>query len=192
MSVDLYNKAYHFTHVDNLRTIARHGLLSHSHVNASGLARCDISDPEVQRRRGRLEPVYARRIHDYVPLYLNPRNPMLYKLRRLADQLVMLAFDISDFLPVPTLFADGNAACGATRFGDALNTVYPSNDVLRAEYWNVFREGSRRRCAEFLVPDRIPVSLISSVHARNGRAKAIADAFLTIPCTIEPGLYFHS
>ena len=191
MSVALYNKAYHFTHVDNLRMIARHGLLSHTNVNAGGIARRDISDHEVQQKRARPEPVYARPIHDYVPMYLNPRNPMLYKLRRLADQLVMLAIDISDFLPVPVLFTDGNAACRATCFGRGLDTVIPSDEILRSEYWSGFDEGTRRRCAEFLVPDRIPVSLISSVYARNGRVKTIAADLFPTRCVVAPNLYFR-
>lgn len=191
MSVDLYKKAYHFTHVDNLRTIAQYGLLSHTNVDVGGISRCDISDHGVQRKRARREPIHNRRIHDYVPMYLNPRNPMLYRLRCLADHLVMLAIDISDFFPVPALFTDGNAACSATCFGSGLDTAIPSDEILRSECWNGYYEGTRRRCAEFLVPDRIPVSLISSVYARNGRAKAIADALLPIPCAIEPDLYFR-
>lgn len=56
---------YHLTHVDNMPSILKHGLLSHNSAHARGLVMEDLSDPDVQdrradRRRG------DRPLHDYV------------------------------------------------------------------------------------------------------------------------------
>lgn len=37
---------YHLTHVDNMRSILEHGLLSHNEPHAKVLVKKDLSDPE--------------------------------------------------------------------------------------------------------------------------------------------------
>ena len=190
MPVQLYKQAYHFTHVANLPGIARTGLLSHRLVREGDLEFVDISDNEVQPRRSRPEPVFRRSIHDYVPMYLNPRNAMLYKLRDYAEDLVMLAVDMDGFEMDDVVYTDGNAACAATRFAADIRVTVPSIPALCAAYWNDVPEGKRRRCAEMLVPDQILPSRISSVYCRDPGVRDFASRVLKLPTSIDRSLYF--
>lgn len=191
MPVRLYQQAYHFTHVRNLPGIARHGLLSHSRLHQAGIGYADISDHEVQARRARREPVHGRAIHDYVPMYLNPRNPMLYRLRHQSSAFIMLAVDIDDFTDEDVVFTDGNAACASTRFSPDIGVAGPSDPVLRAASWPGLPDGSRRRCAEMLVPDRIRTGLVRGVYCQDGRVGDFAARALQRPAHLDYSLFFR-
>ena len=191
MPVELFKKAYHFTHVDNLADIVRHGgLLSHNLLREERVAYTDISDASVQHWRQRPEPVFGRPIHDYVPLYLNPRNPMLYRLHGLSPELVMLAVEIDRDCPAPRVFADGNAACRDTRFGDRLEAVGPAQEALCASSWSWIPDGKRLRCAEMLVPDRISLAMIDGIYCMNDSVRAFAQRILGRAVQIDRSLYF--
>ncbi len=77
-------------HYENLGSILERGILSHALVAQAGLAHVDISLPGAQQWRARPEPVFGCAIHAYVPLYFNPRNPMLYLRRHQQHELVVL------------------------------------------------------------------------------------------------------
>ncbi|HKJ33293.1 MAG TPA: DarT ssDNA thymidine ADP-ribosyltransferase family protein, partial [Balneolales bacterium] len=76
---------YHMTHLANLNGILEKGLLSHNKAHKKGLLAQDISDSTVNNRRVK--------IHNYVPLYFNPKNPMLYRRRNIQDELVILCIN---------------------------------------------------------------------------------------------------
>ena len=63
------------THINNLDSIIRNGLYPHNNT----YKKTDISNVDVNDRRVRLEPIYHKQIHSYVPFYFNPRNAMLYR-----------------------------------------------------------------------------------------------------------------
>ncbi len=85
------NYLYHMTHKDNLENILRYGLKSHNEAKKENLNKVDISDNQVNDRRSRKEPIFNRSIHDYVPLYFNPKNPMLFVRKGLQNDIVILA-----------------------------------------------------------------------------------------------------
>lgn len=151
MTWRLFDHLYYIAHRRNLGSILARGILSHNEVERLQIERIDISDPDVQRWRGRCEPVFGRSIHDYVPLYMNPRNPMLCKLQRRQADLVILAVSTDAVRGPDRLFSDGNAASRSTRFSDHSGVLRGAIDVLSADRWDGFEDGGRRRCAEALV-----------------------------------------
>ena len=74
---------WHITHKNNIQQILKHGILNHYDAYRLKANRVDISDPDAQRWRECIEPHYKRKIHEYAPLYIRPRNPMLYVRRHL-------------------------------------------------------------------------------------------------------------
>jgi len=66
-NLDTYNvKAlYHMTHIDNLYSILKYGLLSHGNQ----FQKEDISNREVNSRRSVRDPLFRRPLHSYVPFY---------------------------------------------------------------------------------------------------------------------------
>ncbi|MEJ5207360.1 DUF4433 domain-containing protein [Denitratimonas sp. CY0512] len=189
--LELYRKAYHITHARNLRSIASHGLLSHSRVRSHDINIEDISNPEVQARRaGMADPFHGRCVHDYVPFYLNPRNPMMYCKRYHSQDFALLVLDIEQASDLEPLFTDGNAASGGTLFGKTIATSYRADEVLRADRWNWLPDGKRQRCAEVLLPATIPVEMIEMVVSKNQHVQAYADEVLGLPTVVNPGLFF--
>ena len=116
----------HMTHIDNLGSIFENGLLAHNNPYKE----IDISNKKVNDRRNTEEPIYNRNLHDYVPLYFNPRNAMLYKTQmEFGDEIIILGFKSDTILLENSLFTNGNAASN--------HTLY-SNDIRELEHedWN--------------------------------------------------------
>ncbi|BDA19169.1 hypothetical protein KAM345_030830 [Aeromonas caviae] len=186
---------YYMMPLENFRTVRKHGLVSRSTAMAQGLHIQDYSDLEVQSRRAkRREPVFQRCLHDYVPLYLNPRNPMLYRLRDRAADLVVLGLTPSllDYHD-QHCFTDGNAASELTLFAKGPSVVLPSLEALKAVYWNDVPDGKRRRCAEVLVAPSIAPGFIEVAICSNAEtAAAVNDAglYLDDRLIVDPSFFF--
>lgn len=159
---------HYITHKRNLVSIEKRGLLSLSEVLRRGLERFDVSNSEVQALRDRRrEPIWNRSIHDYVPLYLNPKNPMLSALRHLRGDLVILKIDDDVARTGEAIFCDGNAASAATQFSLDDEILKSAREALRAEYWRGVDDGTRRRMAEVLVHQRVAPDRINAVLCPN-------------------------
>ena len=190
---------YHFTHVDNMPSIREHGLLSHNAAQQAGLVSADISDPNVQERRRNISLLGGQPLHDYVPLYFNPRNPMLYVRRGIQDHLVILFFDRELLVQDGVVFTDGNAASAPTNFFNDVSRLADLDwDCIRAEYWNDYQDGIRIRCAEVLVPDAIPFTKIQRIRVRTSETRDRFDQLMREtrsgqqppPVGVAPGLFF--
>ena len=163
---------YHLTHIENLQSIRNHGLLSHNRAHDRTDPR-DIADPEVIAIRSRRrDTVFDRPLHDYVPLYFTPRNPMLSRRREIQSKLAILCINKSALLFDGAVFTDGNAAGVDTRFfGDCRHLDQLDWACIRAPYWNDFPDGKRKRCAEVLVPDRLGPEQFNGVIVSNAAAE---------------------
>lgn len=90
MSFTLFQNFFHITHVCNVPSIMKDGLLSHNLVVQRGISYKDISNAGVQQKRS-CRRVHGRGLHDYVPMFANPLTPMLYSLRGKFENLVILS-----------------------------------------------------------------------------------------------------
>lgn len=185
---------YHMTHKNNLENILRNGLLSHTQAHG-GLNQVDIADNQVNIRRGRRETIHNRSIHDYIPLYFNPKNPMLFKLRNIQDDVLILAIDRNLILNQNSIFTDGNAASQGTRFFNSIGQLTQLNwRCIRAEFWNDIADGKRIRCAEVLVFPRIEIASIKKIYSNNSTVTAFASSkarnFRHITVEQNNNLYF--
>jgi hypothetical protein len=169
LGMDLIRRfGLHFmTPFENLGSILEHGLLSRNEVLARGVSFVDISDHAVQAHRRRPEPVFGRSIHDYVPLYLNHMNAMLYSRREIRDSLVILEVDREVAEQAGALFCDGNAAAADTEFSTEPDVLIRAREALEAEYWRNVEDGTRRRMAEVLVPDMVSTDSIGRAICNN-------------------------
>ena len=163
----LWEEFYYIAHVDNLASIVSRGLLSHNAVSALGIGRVDVSDPTMQRyRSSRVDPVYRRPIHDYVPLYVNPKNSMLSARRNLSDRLVVLRISKSILDVREHVYSDGNVALSRTTLGRDREVGLAANDALGAESWLNVDDGARRRMAEVLIHPDVPSEYIHGFFIR--------------------------
>lgn len=157
----LWDEFYYITHVDNLASIAARGLLSHNAVAKLPGGRVDLSNPKMQDLRARrIDPVYSRSIHDYVPLYVNPKNSMLSVRRDVDTQVVVLRIGRAVLEQREHLYTDGNAALANTKIGLSHEVGLAANEALCAPYWKGIHEGARRRMAEVLIFPDVPHKFI--------------------------------
>ncbi len=182
---------YHMTHKANVAGIMRHGILSHSAIgDRCDIVPVDISDPGVQRHRSLWETEYYRPIHDYVPLYINPRNPMLYRRRELQQQIVILKISPSVLRDGQHVFCDGNAACHDTRFSVDPEIVISALDALKADFWNTVPDGKRRRCAEVLIYPRVsPAHIVAAICNNVALADEMAGV-AKVKVEVNPSMFF--
>jgi hypothetical protein len=182
---------YHMTHYNNLHGILKHGILSNTLVKQRGITTIDISDHGVQlRRHAKIETVYGRRIHDYTPFYLTPKNPMLYARSEIQDKIVIICVKMDILDKSEYVFADGNAASSDTKFWTNPNVFNTSNDVLKAHYWNEYPDGKRRRCAEVLVYPMVNILHIQRIVCKNEDIRRHITQLTDIETIVDTSFYF--
>lgn len=179
---------FHMTHVKNLKKILTHGLQPHG--NEFTVEKID--NPDVNSIRCKFEPIFQKSLHDYVPFYLNPKNPMLYVNRDRQNDIVLLAFDKTLILNNGVIFTDGNAASNKTLFFSKAEELVNLNwKCLSASFWNDFVDGKRERMAEVLVPNIVDKGSLKKIICFNAESKKLIDSLNEgVATEINPNFYF--
>ncbi|MEN4476181.1 DUF4433 domain-containing protein [Mycolicibacterium cosmeticum] len=165
---------HYITPLDNLASIVQHGLVSHT--RAARVQHTSIANESVQDRRADRQVPGGLQLHDYVNLYFDARNSMMYDRRGMRANMVVLRISHS-VLDIPgVVIADGNAASSGTKFAASpagLAGLDPER--VYAHSWDhpdpwIKRERKRQRSAEVLVPHRIgPEHIVGGyVHIADG------------------------
>jgi hypothetical protein len=98
------------------------------------------------------------------------------------------------------VFTDGNAAAAITAFYDDPEMIGEVVDwpLMEARHWNNTREDGdrrRRRGAECLVSEAVPLGLIAEIGVYDATVKArveqiVTDGHSEVPVTVRRGWYF--
>ncbi|MGH3721513.1 MAG: DUF4433 domain-containing protein [Pseudonocardiaceae bacterium] len=174
---------HYITPVANLGSIVTHGLLSHN--LAARLRHASVPLEPVQDRRAQRRVPQGRPLHDYVNLYFDARNPMMYKLLKdgVGPLIVCRVDPVVLHLP-GSVVTDGNAASDGTIFMPSPSgLVRLSEDRIYAgswddqDYWTKI-ELKRARCAELLVPDRVDPQFVLGCYVdhRNRRSECFSES----------------
>ena len=165
---------YHMTHISNIESIFKNNLLSHNKAHSSSYVNQDISMSSVNNRRNKILSINGQNLHDYVPLYIKIKNPMLFCRKDIGDDLVILNINKRILLDNENvIFSDGNAASGNTVFFNHLEDLEKLNwKCLNNPYWNDYDDGKRIKCAEILVKDEIKCSEIKKIICKSSLAEA--------------------
>lgn len=190
---------HYICHLDNLPSILTNGILSHR--RAQRFNPTSVADQEVQARRSDRWVPRGLRLHDYANLYVNARNPMLYRVTNgghsVAHVCVLsISTNVLDLDEV--ILTDGNAASGATAFRP-VSTGLAEIDHQRvfADDWNHAdpfkkREHRRAMCAEILVPGSVDAAMISGIYvASDGVAAAISGNVANVRAVAKEHLFFR-
>ena len=170
---------YYITHKQNIESILENGILNFYEAKKLNTNHIDISHPEVQNKREKVEEHYSRKIHDYAPLYFNPKNPMSrLRWKEYKNALCFLQVSVSALADGEFLISDGNAASPVTKFYKSLDQLdLLPWDVINAEYWNDLDDGSRKRCAEVLIYPKIKPEHIESIFCFSIDTKNYLEKF---------------
>jgi hypothetical protein len=186
---------YHITHIENLPSISIEGILSLREIHHRGLKFKDLSNASVQQRRNKVESVYNRCLHEYVPAYFNPRNPFQYAQLELNwDRLAILEIstDVLTNRWYDFVISDGNAASQDTHyFGDIRSIKKLPWIILNKNkvYWLNELDGKRRICSECLVYPMIKKNHILKIHFRNP-GQTVEFSGFGFPMANTPSLFF--
>jgi O-acetyl-ADP-ribose deacetylase (regulator of RNase III) len=184
-----YRFLYYITHVDNIPSILQNGILSHEEIEKRGIKFTAIYNKDVVNlRKGKKTPD-NKSLWYYANLYLQPRNPMMYVVKRmiqakqpdLEELAVIVCFRGPAYETPGALITDGNAASSGT-------TIYPISkrnevwerirDVDGLEYWKE-EDGSKRRImAEILIPERYAPEHIQSILVPSDSSKEKVESLL--------------
>ncbi len=174
----------HFTHVKNLPGILADGCLRcDSAVDRSVALQVEAADLGIKASRRAITVPLAPYgcVADYVPCYFAPRSPMMFKLHKGSvhnyqegqDPLIYLVSSVEAVIGsgLPWLFSDGNCAHAFTQLFDDIGRLDEAVDwdVMSARMWANTAEDPdrmRRRMAEFLVHERLPIDLLAGVVVR--------------------------
>lgn len=190
---------FYITHVENLPSIVKHGILSHSQVEAKKIPYKAIYDTEIVNNRKEKVTPTGKSLWDYANVYLQPRNPMMYRVvhEKGRKNLAVVAIRPDILNGKEVLLTDGNAANGPTRFyqvSDGLKVIQDQWSVIQAEYWRSDDGSKRKIMAECLVPDMIQAEHIHSIYVADQETKKRADDLLhsfRVHVVPEPHFFFH-
>ena len=149
-------------------------------------------------------------VGDYVPFYFAPRSPMLFSIKcgnvdGVSPDQRRLVYLVSSTeatcdAGLSCVLTDGNAGAAFTAFSDDPSDVTAMIDwpLMKARIWRNTPEDPdrrRRRMAEWLVHEAVPLELISAMAVINAKVReyvaVLADTHGCSPTiAIRPGWYF--
>lgn len=190
---------FYITHVENVPSILKNGILSHGLVEARKIPFMPIYDAEiVSNRKGKTTPD-RKSLWEYANVYFQPRNPMMYRVVHEKSKRDLAVIGVKpSVLNLPRVFvSDGNAANNPTQFfrtSDGLKVIEAQWKVIQSEWWNELDGSKRKIMAECLVPDHIPLEYIHTIFVADHEVKKKVEGLCgttSIPVVPEPNIFFQ-
>ncbi|CAN5489666.1 hypothetical protein BH24ACT7_BH24ACT7_19680 [soil metagenome] len=191
---DEVGELHYMTHVDNLTSILRQGLLSHA--ACAQVPHRSVASPEVQARRARRSIPGGLQLHEYVNLYFNARNAMLFRVLRAAKRVPAAEMTILRVAPVVldlagVVVTDINAAADiAPRWRPVTEGLAALDPVvIYAEFWS--DQTRQRMMAEALIPHRVdPSDIVGAYTVSEAAAANLSDLAPTLAVEVKPYMFF--
>jgi hypothetical protein len=181
--------------IANIPSVLRHGILSHE--EAARLPHASVALSEIQDRRDVKRVPGGLNLHQYANLYFCARNPMLYRRMNEAAAICVLRIDRHVLTLPNVVLSDRNAASDYVRFLKSPEGLRELDyDLIFATYWtsdDPFDYWRRKsiKCAEILVPHRVPADLVVGAYVINATAEVnLREAGFDRPVTRNPNLFF--
>lgn len=157
---------HHFSHIDNLPGLLKHGFLSNNHPQFPKKHR-SIAAAGIQERRAEMQVTCppGGYVHDYVPLYFGSVSPMLLGVvnAKNVDQYDILYFEFPITLAgrPDAVFtgASANTQVPPAFYSDPVDLDKLDWAAIDSRKWgNVDDDFRHRRMAELLVRGQLPVT----------------------------------
>lgn len=189
---------YYITHIANVPSILKTGILSHQQLEKQKIPFTAIYDAAIVSNRKNKQTPDRASLWEYANLYFQARNPMMYRVvhEKTCKDLAVVGVKPSVIRFPHVFLTDGNAASGPTQFYTAkagITVIKDQWSVIQAEYWNDLNGSKRRIMAECLVPDCVTPDNIHTVYVADHDAKTRLDSMLgskAIQVVPEPHLFF--
>jgi hypothetical protein len=175
---------FHFTHIENLESICRNGILSTNMKKERGIVHKDVANPAIQERRSNMDVTcepYGK-VHDYVPFYWCSINPMLLSLvnAKNIDQqdVVFLAIPIEKITQDHVVFTNSSANTNIPpEFYNQCSDLDKLDwKAIESKKWGSKDEKERhQRMSEVLIYGEVPFSDVEYIITWNNSYKKIVQ-----------------
>jgi O-acetyl-ADP-ribose deacetylase (regulator of RNase III) len=190
---------FYITHVENLPSMLKNGILSHAQVETKKVPFTPIYDSGIVSNRKLKSTPDHKSLWDYANLYFQPRNPMLYRVVHEKAKRDLAVIGVAPrVLQQPNVFVtDGNAANNPTQFfraGEGLKVIENQWKAIQSEWWNELDGSKRKIMAECLVPDRIAPDCIHTIFVADHETKKRVEGLIgttSVPVVPEPNFFFQ-
>jgi len=184
------------TLIESIPSILQHGIVSYA--EAAKLPHGSVALPAVQDKRDAKRVPGGLLLHEYANVYFHARNPMMSRRRDEAPRLCVLRVSTEIFSIPGAVITDQNAASNYVRFSTPDWLRFMSRDYIFARNWkhpdNQIEEWrhSSAKCAEVLIPGRIPAEFLLGAYVVDGAAKRrLETCGFRLPISIDSDLFFH-
>lgn len=190
---------YYITHIDNLPSILKQGILSHQLVQKLGITYTQIYDNAIVSNRKMKTAPDGKNLWEFANVYFQARNPMLFRVLHEKDAKDIVVISIRpQILSNPSAFiALGNAASVATEIlpsAEGRNRLSEIWDIINSEWWNAADGSKRKIMAECLVPDSIAPENIHTIFVASHKIVEKVKKF-PLPALVtvvpEPKMFFR-
>lgn len=186
---------FRIVHIDNVEYLLSHGMYIRNHPHADP-DYINIGDTGLIAQRNNysvgVNPPNGV-LGDYIPFYFGPLSPMLYNIetgyrgvvKRPQSDIVYMVCRLDVIVEdcAEWCFTDGHAKNALTTFyNDLANLGAVDWNLVSAKYWSNTEDDldrMRRKQAEFLVKDHVPVNCIGGIIVYEELQKAILEAIIT-------------
>jgi len=190
---------FYITHVENIPSIIKNGILSHGLIEARKISFTPIYDDEIVSNRKEKATPDEKSLWEYANVYFQPRNPMMYRVvhEKSKRELVVIGIKPGVLNMSRVFITDGNAANNPTQFftrDDGLKAIEAQWKVIQSDWWNELDGSKRKIMAECLVPDCIPPDYIHTIFVADHEAKKKVEVLcgtISIPVVPEPNFFFQ-
>jgi hypothetical protein len=196
MKRDEIEELLYITPMENLPSMMKHGILCHN--KAKTVPHQSVAMDEIQDKRRKVTVPGGRPLHDYANLYFCARNPMMYKRKGKHLTLCVLRVDECVLDIEGAAVTDSNASSDHRVFRAAPGGVkVVDKDLTFAEWWTDPDEiqqwrKSAAKCAEVLVPSRVPPRYIIGAYVSCEAARQTFTAYNTgLTATINAKMFFR-
>ena len=178
---------YYITHIDNIPSILKNGILSHTLINKEDIKFTPIYDKQIVSNRAKKNAPNGKSLWDFANLYFQARNPMLYRvaIENGVDNLAILGINPNIIKKDNVFISVGNAASSASEIlpaKEGLKVIKQKEiwKIINSEWWRE-EDGSKRKImAECLVPEVVPSNFINTIYVANHKtAEKVADIIKT-------------
>jgi len=214
MAIDLEKiYLYRIIPIQNLEQNLRNGLYcKNAGRNDPDFVTIGSQDVITRRDRAIVKCFPDTVVNDYVPFYFSVRTPMLYNIitghgvpSRPQGDIIYLCCKLTDITSsdLQWCYTNGNAATAITRFFKKLENIQIKVDwhsINTTDFRDENADGDedrvRKKHAEFLVKEHVPVEYVKAIVVLNEKRKDQVQVILeklnsTIPVLINPNNKFY-
>ena len=190
---------YYITHINNLPSILQKGILCHRRIQEEGIDFTPIYDAQIVASRKEKTVAEGRSLWDFVNLYFQPRNAMLYRVLFFSgvnkEDIIIIGLKSSILEKENIFVTTGNAASPNTEIIPSINVkkyLKSIREKTDKEWWASADGSKREMMAECLVPEKIAPEYISEIYVPNDVARSEVKKMSgeRIPIIPEPELFF--